>query len=271
MTETSRPRHGGTRYRAGTNPFTRPAVLVGFLLLILAALLLAHQVIRRARGAEPDKPAAAKPDKNQADQGTKKDPHAWQNLFDGKTLKGWKVPKFGGEGKVEVKDGRIILNMGDTMTGVTYAGKVPRTNYEIELEGMRLDGVDFFATTTFPVGKNCVSFVTGGWGGTVCGISCVDFYDAADNQTSKFMDFKNKKWYKFRLRVTDAKIECWVDKEQVVDLVRKGHKFDIRAECDLCQPLGISAWCTTGAARNIRLRNLKPEEVKAAAKAAEEQ
>lgn len=218
----------------------------------LGALCLA--AVAPSAGAEPD---AKAPDK--------KDPHAWQDLFDGKTLKGWKAPKFGGEGKVEVKDGQIILNSGETMTGITYEGKVPTTNYEMELEGMRIDGSDFFATTTFPVGDSHASFVTGGWGGTVIGISCVDWYDASDNVTSKFQEFKNKQWYKFRVRVTDAKIQVWVGDDPVVDLARKGHKFTIRAECDLCKPLGISTWCTSGAIKNVRIRQLKPEEVKAAA------
>ena len=72
-------------------------------------------------------------------------------------------------------------------------------NYEVELEAKRVDGSDFFATTTFPVGKDCCSFVVGGWGGTVTGISCVDFYDAGDNVTTRFIDLKNGKWYKVRV------------------------------------------------------------------------
>ena len=193
------------------------------------------------------------------------DPHAWKALFDGKTLKGWKAPQFGGEGKVEVKDGQIILHAGETMTGIVYEGKLPTTNYELELEGKRINGSDFFATTTFPVGDSHVSFVTGGWGGTVIGISCVDWRDASDNPTSAFREFKNNQWYKFRIRVTDARIQVWIDGDPVVDLPRKGYKFSVRAECDPCRPLGIASWCTTGAVRNIRLRLLKPEEVKQAA------
>ncbi len=193
------------------------------------------------------------------------DPYAWKELFDGKTLKGWKAPQFGGEGKVEVKDGQIILHAGETMTGIVYEGKVPTTNYELQLEGKRISGSDFFATTTFPVGDSHVSFVTGGWGGTVIGISCVDWRDASDNPTSAFREFKNNQWYKFRIRVTDARIQVWIDDDPVVDLPRKGYKFSTRAECDPCRPLGIASWCTTGAVRNIRIRQLKPEEVKQAA------
>jgi len=195
----------------------------------------------------------------------------WTNLFDGKALGKWESIKFGGEGEVAVKDGMIVMPMGASMTGVAYKGELPRTNYELELEGQRLDGIDFFATTTFPVGKDYCSFVTGGWGGTVIGLSCIDFYDAADNSTSAFFDFKDKTWYRFRIRVTDAKIEAWVNDERVVNQLRKGHKIGIRDECDLCKPLGIATWDTSGAVRNMRVRDLTPDEVKAAAAAAKEE
>ena len=71
-------------------------------------------------------------------------PLTWTNLFDGKTLKGWKAPQFGGEGKVYIRDGAIVMEMGSMMTGVTWTGKPPRNNYELKLEGIRLDGSDFF-------------------------------------------------------------------------------------------------------------------------------
>ncbi len=190
----------------------------------------------------------------------KPDPYAWKPLFNGKDLKGWKIPEFGGEGEVDVDDGAIVLSMGDMMTGITYTGEVPRDNYEIELEGKRVDGVDFFATTTFPVGKDSCTFVVGGWGGTVVGLSNVDYYDASDNFTTTFKDFKKGQWYKIRIRVTPERIQAWIDDEKTVDQEREGHKFSIRFEVDLCQPLGISSWCTTGAVRNIRLRNLPPAE-----------
>jgi hypothetical protein len=227
---------------------TRILLLVGILLGVLAALLLAEQLMHRANGAEPKptaKPAA--------------DPYAWQTLFDGRSLKGWKVPNFGGEGEVKVVNGEIHVAMGNSMSGVTWTGKPPRTDFELELEAKRTDGNDFFATTTFPVGKDPCSLVIGGWGGTVVGLSCVDFYDASDNMTTKFMDFKNNQWYKVRIQVTKAKIEAWVDDEKVVDLDTKGHRISIRDECDLCQPLGVSTWCSGAALRNIRMRQIKPE------------
>jgi hypothetical protein len=189
----------------------------------------------------------------------------WKDLFDGKTLTGWKTPEFGGEGKVSVKDGAIVMEMGAAMTGVTYTGEVIRNNYELTLEGMRLDGSDFFCTTTFPVGDDPCTLVVGGWGGMVVGLSNVDFYDASENPTTKTVTFKEKQWYRVRIRVSDAAIEAWIDDQQLVNQARKDHKFSIRIECELCQPLGVSTWCTAGKVRNIRLRKLKPEEVRAIA------
>ena len=142
------------------------------------------------------------------------------------------------------------------MTGVTWTGKVPHNNYELALEGMRLDGSDFFCTTTFPVGDEPCTLVVGGWGGQLIGLSNVNYQDASENLTSSTMDFKNHQWYRVRIRVTDAAIEAWIDGRQVVNQPRKDHKFGIRIEVELCRPLGISTWDTTGAVRNIRLRAL---------------
>ena len=187
----------------------------------------------------------------------------WQELFDGKTLKGWEATKYGGEGEVEVKDGQIVMNRGESMTGINWTGKPPKSNFELTLEGMRLEGHDFFCTTTFPVGNEFCSLVVGGWGGVLCGISCIDHYDASDNQTTTFPPLKEKTWHRVRIRVTDAKIESWIDDKQIVNLQREGHKFSLRSEISLSKPLGIATWSTKGAVRNIRLRTLKPDEIPA--------
>lgn len=197
------------------------------------------------------------------------DPTAWRNLFDGKTLGQWKAPNFGGQAEVVVKDGTIVIGMGDPMTGITWTGPLPRDDYELTLEAKRTRGIDFFATTTFPVADSACSFVVGGWGGTVVGLSCVDYYDASDNFTSQFRSFDDNRWYRIRIRVSKAKIECWIDEDKMVDIPRKGHKFTIRAECDLCQPLGIATWCSEGVVRNIRIRSLTAEEVAEIEKATE--
>jgi len=186
-------------------------------------------------------------------------PPAEMSLFDGKTLGNWENTDFGGQGKVYVKDGSIYLEQGNDMTGITWAGPLVRMNYEITLEAMRVSGSDFFCGFTFPVNDKCCSLVLGGWGGSLCGLSNIDYYDAANNETTRFVSFENNKWYHVRLRVTPNRIQAWLQEEgeePLVDMDITGRKVDTRAEMDLCQPMGVATWQTAGAVRNINLRKL---------------
>ena len=191
----------------------------------------------------------------------------WKSLFDGKTLKGWKQSDFFKPGKSSVKDGAIILEKGTKMTGLTYDGKdFPKMNYEVSLESKRIDGRDFFCTTTFPVGDSFCSFVVGGWGGSVTGLSSIDGIDASENQTGQGIEYKNDQWYKIRIRVTDKRVETWIDKEQTVDLVTSDVKLGIRIECNVSTPFGIASYDTVGAVKDIKVRNLSAAEIKEVAK-----
>lgn len=191
----------------------------------------------------------------------------WKSLFDGKTLKGWKQSDFFKPGKSSVKDGAIILEKGTKMTGLTYDGKdFPKMNYEVNLESKRVDGRDFFCTTTFPVGDSFCSFVVGGWGGSVTGLSSIDGIDASENQTGQGIEYKNDQWYKIRIRVTDKRVETWIDKEQTVDLDTSDVKLGIRIECNVSTPFGIASYDTVGAVKDIKVRNLSAAEIKEVSK-----
>jgi hypothetical protein len=179
----------------------------------------------------------------------------WVSLFDGKTLKGWTIADFSGSGKVLTTDGKITLGSG-VMTGVTWTNDIPRMNFEVELDAMRVDGSDFFCALTFPVGESPCSLIVGGWGGGVVGLSSLDGEDASSNETTKYMNFENGRWYKIRLRVAPTTIQAWIDGDKMVDVVTTDHKISIRTEVELSTPLGIATWSTTGAIRNIRLRRL---------------
>ena len=62
----------------------------------------------------------------------------WQPMFDGKTLKGWRVTPFTGHGAVSVADGSITLGKG-TLTGIHWTGAFPATDYEIRFDAVRVD------------------------------------------------------------------------------------------------------------------------------------
>jgi hypothetical protein len=181
----------------------------------------------------------------------------WDSLFDGRTLDGWKSANFGGEGKVHVADERINLGMGVTLTGITSTRTdLPRTNYEISLEAMKLIGNDFFCGLTFPVGTDSCSLIVGGWGGGVVGLSSIDGKDASENETSRVMNFDSRRWYRIRVRVVPDRIQAWIDDQSVADVGLKGRRISIRPEVSLSRPLGIAAWITEAALRNIRIRRI---------------
>ncbi|MCE5301519.1 MAG: DUF1080 domain-containing protein [Planctomycetaceae bacterium] len=231
--------------------FSRPWMFFGLALMASGAAMLVWQD-RMSHAAAELPPKIA--DSSLHD--------AWKSLFDGKTLGSWKPIPFGGEGKVHVADGQLVMDEG-TMTGVVYTGReLLRDDYELSLEGIRLEGSDFFCTTTFPVGKEYCSLVVGGWGGLLVGLSSVDGADASENDTSTVQDLKNDIWYRVRIRVTPAVIDAWINDRQVVHKPREGHRFSTRVEVDACQPLGIATWATKGAVKNIRIRSLEKQTSK---------
>jgi len=181
---------------------------------------------------------------------------AWQPLFDGKSLEGWKITDFGGQGEVYVEDRQLMLEFGSSLTGVTCTKELPKTNYEVRLEAMQVDGIDFFCGMTFPVGDSHCSFIVGGWAGAVVGLSNIDGRDASENETTRYMTFKNKVWYRVRVRVSPERIQAWINDKKIVDQVITGRKISTRPEMDLSKPFGIAAWQTRAALKNIELRVL---------------
>jgi len=189
------------------------------------------------------------------------------SLFDGQTLGRWKPTDFGGqEAEVRIEDDVLILPMGNDMTGVTWTGEPPaRMNYEIALEAKRVAGDDFFCGLTFPVGQSYCSLIVGGWAGSVTGISCLDYLDAANNETTTVMTYANDKWYPVRVRITEGRIQAWISEERIVNVSTKDRHISVRGEVEGSIPMGIATWRTTGAIRDLRLIKLSEAEIRAAA------
>lgn len=187
----------------------------------------------------------------------------WKSLFDGKTLEGWKSSPFVGEGKVFVRGGLIVMEKGEKLTGVTFTkGDFPKRDYEVEIVARKLEGNDFFATTTFPVGDQFASLVVGGWGGTLVGISSVNGADASENGFSKNKEFEARKWYTIKVRVGQKRIQTQIDKEQFHDLDTSDARLSVRFEVQPSRPFGVSTYDTLGEIQSVRVRPLNEKEKK---------
>ncbi len=194
--------------------------------------------------------------KNKSGSNRQEVPEGWETLFNGETLNGWEVTQFGTQGPVSVSNGSIFLGMGDGCTGVTWKGKFPEMNYEISLEAKKISGNDFFCGMTFPVDSTFCSLIVGGWGGPVVGLSTIDGLDGSENETRTLKKFAHDRWYHIRIKVTQEKIEAWIDEEKLIDFTTESHQLSIRPEVSLSRPFGICSWITTAELKNIRLKKL---------------
>ena len=178
-------------------------------------------------------------------------------LFDGISLNGWTVVDYYGHGNVKISDSCVYLDKGLMITGIKWENDFPDMNYEVSLEAKRVDGNDFFCGMTFPVKESYNTLVIGGWGGYVVGLSCIDGEDAANNITYDTRNFELDQWYNIRLRVTDTKIEAWIDADKIIDFTIGDHTLSLRLEVESFTPFGIATWKTTGALRNIKLKKIE--------------
>jgi hypothetical protein len=142
--------------------------------------------------------------------------------------------------------------MGD-VDGITWKGDFPLSGYEVTLEAKRVDGNDFFCGITFPAGDMPCTLIIGGWGGTVVGLSCINRYDASENETTRLMSFQKDTWYHIGLKVVDGTILASIDSVPVVNFTIGTKRLSVRPEVELSRPFGIASWRTTAAIRNIRL------------------
>ncbi|WP_165251572.1 3-keto-disaccharide hydrolase [Paludisphaera soli] len=185
-------------------------------------------------------------------------------LFDGATLDGWKKTPFYGADAIDVRvdDGAIVLPVGKSMSGVTTTIEdLPKSDYELSYEAMRTEGSDFFAAATFPANDGFLTLVNGGWGGNITGLSSLDGADASENETTVGFKYRDRTWYRFRVRVTEAAVRCWIDDKEVVKVDVRGRRLGTRIQVRASQPLGFATWESAGLVRKVAIRPLTPAEV----------
>lgn len=180
-------------------------------------------------------------------------------LFDGQSLENWEVTDFAGRGEVGLDgNGSAMLEFGIALTGIHWVGEeLPRINYEIRWEAKKLMGTDFFGSLTFPYLKSHGTLILGGWGGALVGISCIDGFDASENDAATAHRFRTDHWYTCRLRVTGTHLKFWVDEEKLIDCDVGGREISMRTgEIEMSIPLGFSTYDTTGLIKNVTLIKL---------------
>jgi hypothetical protein len=187
----------------------------------------------------------------------------WISLLNKDTFEAsWNRTNFGGEGDAELADGVLTLGFGQPMTGINYKKTdFPKDNYEVQWKAKRVSGQDFFACVTLPIGDEFFSFIAGGWGGGLVGISSIDDRDASDNDTTKFMTFDNDKWYQFKIRVSPETLQAWIDDEEVILVEREDLRFGLRMEVRASRPVGYCGFQSKVAVKEWEYRKL-PEDSK---------
>jgi hypothetical protein len=186
-------------------------------------------------------------------------PPAANDWIEMKSLAPGKWEAMPGAAEVAWDDASQIMKIGvgTDLNGLRWTGPLPTVPYVVELEARRVSGSDFFCGLTFPVrsGKEFVTFIAGGWGGSLVGISSIDGYDASENSTGSQFTFEDQRWYRIRVQVDKEHLQAWIDDQQVVDTFTEGQKLSLRAgPIEDCAPFGLATWMTSAEVRGVKWR-----------------
>jgi len=187
----------------------------------------------------------------------------WEELFDGKTLKGWtRVPTVEGKpgGKARVDEGRIILEQGEAFSMIHWGGDRPRIDYELSFETMRLEGNRQFGCVFFPIGPDACRLQPGDKERGFSTLFPVDGRGAWDTESpfTAYVPLSSNEWHSIRLRVTQRVVRVWIAGNLVFDLATADHAYSSTWE-GKHEPLALYTVQSAAALRNIRLRRLRPE------------
>ena len=188
----------------------------------------------------------------------------WRDLFDGKTLDGWRTPKSGAfvNGKAEVKDHCIALQAESDGAGIAATQPVPAVGYEVTADATRSGGRGDFCTLVFPIaGQQCVLYVGGAEEGNAFALGYVDGSRFADDELTRRVDYERGRYYRIRLRVMPDTVRAWLDGEEMLDLATEGRRLEVGTYVPELVPFGVYAWNSQALIRSIRIRELKTSSI----------
>jgi hypothetical protein len=114
----------------------------------------------------------------------------------------------------------------------------------------------------FPVGRSRCALIIGEENGT--GLERLDGKSYDENPTTRPFRPQQGKWHQVRLRVTEARVEAWIDGSKLFDQPIVGHKLSTRACYDQVRPFGICrSWEGSTLVRRIGLRQVESKAGKA--------
>ncbi len=185
----------------------------------------------------------------------------WDVLFDGRDLSAWKAGVFGEFPEFDQVEDGVVIPQGVPLAGLTYQGTPPTPPFEAEFDVTKEFGADFFFSVTFPVRGEHLTLVLGGWGGVVCGLSCLDGEDASGNDTRTLRNFPDGSRYRVTLAVTDERVRVALDGEPLIDADLRGRELELRPEVDPSVPFGVATFATQTILHRVRVRQLDQEGV----------
>lgn len=169
-------------------------------------------------------------------------------LFDGQTFDFWDSGSFPSSGKVEIKDGAIILQRGAPLTVLSWRGIYRSVDYELQFEVKRFEGDSVRFGMVLPIQQSFVALMLG----ETAELCCLDGASQKIAEKTKLI-FDTERWHPVRLRVTAEHIQAWVDDQEVVDQSAAGRQFSLPRELVPAAPIAVMTQNATAAVRNIIL------------------
>jgi hypothetical protein len=189
---------------------------------------------------------------------------SWRLLFDGRTMKGWKLMAVhgGGGGVWVVENGALVADQGKDHTGGLLGTEQKYADFEIELEFQADYPVDtglFLRTRDDGMGYQItIDYRDGGFVGSL-------YAPAAGGFLVQYADwkkvYKEKGWNRLRARIEGfpAHIIAWLNDTKTIDFTDPQERYPRQGVIGLQVHGGAGAW---GEHSKARFRHLRLREIR---------